>query len=112
MTESVSFSELQGSLGRLAIGCRILAMDGHDDITLGHMSLRDPHDRGLWLKKSGRGLDEVFGSNDYVLIDFAGKLQSDGPCHSEWPIHAEIMKARPDVMVVGHTHARYAVLFS
>ena len=112
MTESASVSELDDRLGRLAIGHRILAMEGHNDITLGHMSLRDPHGRGLWLKKSGRGLDEVFGSNDYVLIDFAGKLLSDGPCHSEWPIHAEIMKARPDVMVVGHTHAYYSVLFS
>jgi L-fuculose-phosphate aldolase len=112
MTESASVSQLQGSLQRLAIGCRILAMEGHDDITLGHMSLRDPHGRGLWLKKPGRGLNEVFGIDDYVLIDFSGKLQSDGPCHSEWPIHSEIMKARSDVMVVGHTHAYYSVLFS
>ena len=106
-------TNLRESLQRLAVGHRILAMEGHNDITLGHMSLRDPHGRGLWLKKSRRGLDEVFGADDYVLIDFDGKLlQSDGPCHSEWPIHTEIMKARADVMVVGHTHAHYSVLFS
>ena len=100
-------------LERLAIGHRILAMEGHNDITLGHMSLRDPQGRGLWLKKPRRGLDEVFGIDDFVLIGFDGRLlESEGPCHSEWPIHTEIMKARPDVTVVGHTHAHYAVLFS
>jgi L-fuculose-phosphate aldolase len=67
---------------------------------------------GRWLK-ARRGLDEVFDAEDYVLIDFDGNLlEGDGPCHSEWPIHTEIMKARPDVTVVGHTHAYYAVLFS
>jgi L-fuculose-phosphate aldolase len=101
------------ALRRLALGHRILAMEGHNDITLGHMSLRDPQGRGVWLKRPRRGLDEIFGIEDFVLIDFDGKLlQSDGPCHSEWPIHTEIMKARPDVNVVGHTHAHYSVLFS
>ena len=102
--------QLTEALQRLAVGHRILAMEGHNDITLGHLSLRDPQGRGLWLKKAKRGLDEIFGADDFVLIDFDGKLiQSDGPLHSEWPIHAEIMKARSDVNVVGHTHA-YAFL--
>jgi L-fuculose-phosphate aldolase len=106
-------SALNFSLDRLAVAHRILAMEGHNDITLGHMSLRDPDGRGLWLKKSQRGLDEVFGSEDFVLIDFDGnQLDQLGQCHSEWPIHTEIMKARPDVLVVGHTHAHYSVLFS
>ena len=105
--------KLEQSLQRLAIGCRILAMEGHNDITLGHMSLRDPQGRGLWLKKSKRGIDEVHGSDDFVLISFNGEmLANEGPLHSEWPIHTEIMTARPDVNVIGHTHAYYAVLFS
>jgi L-fuculose-phosphate aldolase len=104
---------LEQALERLSLAHRILAMEGHNDITLGHMSLRDPEGRGLWLKKSQRGLDEIFGSDDFVLIDFDGQqLANHGPCHSEWPIHAEIMNARPDVTVVGHTHAHYSVLFS
>jgi L-fuculose-phosphate aldolase len=105
--------ELRRGLERLAVAHRVLAMEGHNDLTLGHISFRDPDGRGLWLKKNQRGLDEVFGSDDYVLIDFDGKqLEQPGNCHSEWPIHSEIMKARPDVNVVGHTHARYSVLFS
>jgi len=106
-------SQLARSLQRLAVGCRVLAMEGHNDITLGHMSLRDPQRRGLWLKKAKRGLDEIFSADDFVLIDFEGKVVGgEGPLHSEWPIHTEIMKARPDVNVVGHTHAHYSVLFS
>lgn len=97
----------------LGVAHRILAMEGHNDITLGHMSLRDPHGKGLWLKKASRGLDEIFTSEDFVLIDFDGHLlQPEGPLHSEWPIHTEIMRSRPDVNVVGHTHAYYSVLFS
>jgi ribulose-5-phosphate 4-epimerase/fuculose-1-phosphate aldolase len=104
---------LKRTLDRLAVAHRILAMEGHNDITLGHMSLRDPGGRGVWLKKSQRGLDEVFGSDDFVLIDFEGnELERSGQRHSEWPLHTEIMKARPDVLVVGHTHAYYSMLFS
>ncbi len=111
--QPASGMQLRPALQRLAVGHRILAMEGHNDITLGHMSLRDPQGRGLWLKKARRGLDEIFDIDDFVLIDFKGKmLESDGPCHSEWPIHTEIMKARADVNVVGHTHAHYSVLFS
>jgi L-fuculose-phosphate aldolase len=104
--------DIEASLARLGVGHRILAAEGHNDITLGHMSLRDPQGRGLWLKKSQRGLDEIVDARDFVLIDFDGKMLTEGPCHSEWPIHTEIMKARPDVNVVGHTHAHYTVLFS
>lgn len=100
-------------LVKLATAQRILAMDGHDDITLGHMSLRDMAGRGVWIKKALRGIDEVFDESDFVLIDWNGKpLANDGPLHSEWPIHTQIMARRRDVNVVGHTHAKFAVLFS
>ena len=113
MTTTHLDAGLKQTLERLSVAQRILAMEGHNDLTLGHMSVRDPQGRGLWLKKNRRGLDEIFGSDDYLLIDFDGtEIEQQGNRHSEWPIHAEIMKARPDVMAVGHTHARYAVLFS
>lgn len=106
-------SDLVNVLERLAIAQRILAMDGHNDLTLGHMSMRDASGRGLWIKKAQRGIDEVYNIQDFALIDWNGSLISnDGPLHSEWPIHSQIMQARPDVNFVGHTHARYSVLFS
>ena len=82
-----SATAIQDALHRLAAGCRILAMEGHNDMSLGHMSLRDPQGRGLWLKKAQRGLDEIFDPSHFVLIDFAGRqLENEGFCHSEWPI--------------------------
>jgi L-fuculose-phosphate aldolase len=105
--------ELEETLRKLAVSCRVLAMEGHNDMSLGHLSFRDPQGRGLWLKKAQRGLEEIFDPSDFLLIDFEGRrLENEGFCHSEWPIHTEIMLARPDVNVVGHTHAYYSVLFS
>ena len=104
---------MEADLVELAHGCRVLHAEGHADMTLGHVSLRDPHGRGLWLKRSGIGLGEVRGAADFVLIDFDGARRSgEGGLHKEWPIHTEIMRARADVMVVGHTHPFHATAFS
>ena len=105
--------EIAAALDELATAHRILAMLGHEDLTSGHLSWRDPHGRGLWIKRSRIGMDEAFGIADFILIDFDGKkLAGPGSCHVEWPIHAEIMRARPEVRTVGHTHAFYAQIFS
>ncbi|HSM19968.1 MAG TPA: class II aldolase/adducin family protein [Hyphomicrobiales bacterium] len=104
---------LKASLDELAQACRVLEMEGHSDMTLGHMSLRDPGGRGLWLKRSGISLGEVQSHDDFTLIDFDGnKLAGVGRVHKEWPIHTKIMQARPDVNAVGHTHPLHACAFS
>ena len=104
---------LSAALTELAYGCRILHMEGHADMTLGHLSLRDPAGRGVWLKRSGIGLGEVQGVEDFVLIDFSGqRLAGEGRLHKEWPIHTEILQQRPDVTVIGHSHPFHATAFS
>ncbi len=109
MTEA----NIEDSLAEMARGCRVLAMYGHEDKTLGHLSLRDPEGRGLWLKRAHVGLAEINGPEDFVLVDFDGKrLAGTGALHKEWPIHTEILKARPDASVVGHTHPFHACLFA
>ena len=106
-------NSLKADLDELARACRILDMEGHSDMTLGHMSLRDPAGRGVWLKRAGIGLSEVAGYDDFVLIDFDGnKLAGTGRVHKEWPIHTKIIAARPDVEIVGHTHPLHACAFS
>lgn len=90
---------------------RILELEGHGDMSMGHISFRDPFGRGLWLKRGNLALSEVVG-DDYVLIDFDGNvLEGTGLRHLEWPLHAEIMRARPDVNFVGHSHAHHATVF-
>lgn len=90
---------------------RILELEGHGDMSMGHLSFRDPFGRGLWLKRGNLALSEVVG-DDFILIDFDGHvLEGTGLLHLEWPLHAEIMRARPDVTVVGHSHAHFSTVF-
>jgi len=104
---------LNESLQELAKGCRILHAEGHADLTLGHLALRDPDGRGAWIKRSGISLGEVRSDADFMLIDWQGEpLAGCGQRHKEWPIHIEIFRARPDVLVCGHSHPHYATLFS
>lgn len=106
-------NSLAEELSKLAKAHRILEMEGHGDRTLGHMAMRDPDGRGFWLKRMSIGLGQVGGPQDFVLLDFEGqKLAGSGAVHNEWPIHAEIMRARPDVMTVGHAHPFYGCVFS
>jgi L-fuculose-phosphate aldolase len=98
-------------LDHVARAHRILEMEGQGDMSMGHLSYRDPFGRGLWLKRGNLGLEEVRGG-DFILIDFDGNvLEGQGLRHLEWPLHAEIMRARPDVNVVGHSHPFYATVF-
>ena len=106
-------SELTEQLDRLAKACRILEMEGHGDMTLGHLSMRDPLGRGFWLKRNAFGLGEIESSRDFVLVDHEGqKLMGEGGRHSEWPIHSQIYLARQDILVVAHTHPPHASVLS
>lgn len=110
--EAISASLGQG-LDKLAKGARILELNGHGDRIFGHVALRDPEGRGFWLKRHHISLGEVFDRRDFILVDFGGKqLYGRGRRHSEWPIHAEIFRARPDLTATAHTHPFYSVIYS
>jgi len=93
-------------------GCRALAAAGQADMVWGHPSVRDPEGRGVWMKASGWGFEEVDASR-VVLVSPEGEvLAGSGPRHIEYPIHTEIMAARPDVGAVVHTHSAAACQFA
>jgi ribulose-5-phosphate 4-epimerase/fuculose-1-phosphate aldolase len=105
--------ETREGLVEAARACRILEMEGHGDMTLGHLSVREPRGKGFWMKRNQIGLGEVGGIDDFVLVDWDGRqIAGSGGRHSEWPIHSEIFLVRPDVNVVVHSHPRYASIFS
>jgi L-fuculose-phosphate aldolase len=111
--DAITQSGLSEALTDCARACRVLEMEGHGEMTLGHLSLRDPEGRGFWMKRNRMGLGEILGPDDFVLVDWDGnKLDGAGGRHSEWPIHSEILRLRPDVQVVVHTHPFYASVFS
>jgi ribulose-5-phosphate 4-epimerase/fuculose-1-phosphate aldolase len=113
MSEFEPDRALRAQLDDLARACRILEMEGHGDMTLGHLSLRAPDGRGFWMKRNRMGLGEILGADDFVLLDWNGQqLHGTGTRHSEWPIHSEILRLRADVHVVAHTHPFHASVFS
>lgn len=96
---------------QVAWSCRILAMNGHADMTLGHVSARGP-EKLIYIKRKGIGLDEVT-PKDIVAIDLDGKkVEGDGEIHLESPLHTEIYRLREDIGAVVHTHPPYATALS
>ncbi|HTT55366.1 MAG TPA: class II aldolase/adducin family protein [Streptosporangiaceae bacterium] len=71
--------------------------------------MRDPGGRGAWIKQASWGLEEVTPALVHLVSPDGEVLDGGGPRHSEYPIHTEIMLARPDVGGVVHVHSRHAV---
>ena len=97
---------------QVALGCRILGLEDQGDFVWGHVSVRDPEGRGIWMKASTWGFEEI-GPQHVLLVSWDGEvLEGDGRRHIEYPIHTELMRARPDVQAVVHTHAPWSVAFA
>ncbi len=93
----------------VSLGCRVLGQAEQGDLIWGHVSARDPDGRGVWMKASGLGFEEV-RPDDVVLVSWDGEvLAGAGRRHAEYPIHTEVMAARADVGSVVHTHSPAAV---
>ncbi len=86
---------------QVAWACRILALEGYADLTLGHVSARGP-DGQVYIKRKGVALDEV-AAEDVVEADDAS-----ADLHLETVLHTEVYRARPDVGAVVHGHPPYA----
>lgn len=96
----------------VSVGCRVLGSAGQGDLIWGHVSARDPEGRGAWMKAAGLGFGEVT-AEDTLLVNWSGAvIEGDGRLHSEWPIHAAILAARPDIGAVVHSHPAAAVAFA
>jgi L-fuculose-phosphate aldolase len=98
---------------KLALACRILGTEGHDDMDLGHVSVRlsDTPDRMI-IKGKGLCLSEIH-RDDLVTVGFDyRKIDGRRDLHGELPIHIEIYRARKDVHCIVHTHPLYATAFS
>lgn len=86
---------------QVAWACRILAVEGYADLTLGHVSARGPEGE-IWIKRKGITLDEV-EPDDVVTID-----DTEAVLHLETVLHTGVYRARPDVGSVVHGHPPYA----
>jgi len=96
----------------IVLACRVLAREGQGDAVWGHVSARDPNGRGFWMKPARMGIEETQVS-DLILIDLDGNvLAGRRPRHTEYPIHAELFRRRPEVGAVVHTHPMHSNAFS
>lgn len=84
---------------------RALAAAGLSDMVWGHAAIRDPGGRGVWMKAAGWGFEEIDASRVLLVSPDGEVLSGTGRRHIEYPIHAEIMRHRPDVSCSVHTHA-------
>lgn len=91
---------------------RAPAAAGQGDMVWGHVAVRDPEGRGIWIKAPGWGLEEVTGDRLQLVSFDAEVLVGEGTAHKECPIHLEILRARPDLVCTVHTHAASAVAFA
>jgi ribulose-5-phosphate 4-epimerase/fuculose-1-phosphate aldolase len=105
MTDDVSHA---GERRLVALACRVLALEGLAETTLGHVSLRvdGTHLLVRGRRPSERGL--LFTSaDDIALTDLDGNLHPGEPpisLPSELPIHTALLRSRPDCAAVVHAH--------
>ena len=97
----------QASQANLALG-----VAGHADMVWGHASVRDPEGRGVWMKASGWAFEEIVEERVLLVTPDGEVLSGVGSRHIEYPIHTQVMAARPDVNAVVHSHATSAVAFA
>jgi L-fuculose-phosphate aldolase len=98
---------------QMIVAGKVLVMQGQDDFTRGHISMRLPDNPSLFfMKPHSLGLDEITMAN-ILTIDLEGNVVAGtARRHSEVYIHSEILKARADVNCVIHTHPPYSVALS
>lgn len=110
MAESTSVAELKKTL---ALACRVLANQGLAD-WLGNLSVRHPDGERIIISPRGQAIGGLyaFTADDMLIIDLDGRrLEGPHPVPNEVFIHTEVLRARPDVQSVIHTHQPYSVAF-
>lgn len=92
---------------QVATACRVIGLEGYVDLTLGHVSGRQPGSRTIWIKRKGVALDEVEPS-DVIALDLDDPAAYSSPdYHLKSVMHVEVYKARDDVNSVIHGHPVY-----
>jgi L-fuculose-phosphate aldolase len=90
---------------QILAACKQLETTGLNRGTSGNVSCREG-DHFL-ITPSGVPVDEMTPSR-IVTLNFDGKVIGVGKPSSEWQFHADILRARPEIHAVVHTHAPHA----
>lgn len=80
--------------------------------TAGNMSIRDPETGLIAISPSGIPYPAVTAA-DVVIVNDSGEVVDGGrKPSSETPLHTMIMRARPDIRAIVHTHSHYSTVVS
>src|SRR3954453_15865946 len=106
-----SNSGAEGVMLEAAAVTRLLVAERILDYS-GHVSARIPG-RDAFVVQIGSQSRAELSPETMLVVDYDGKvLEGDGQPPSELPIHLEILKARPDVQSVLHSHMELAIAFT
>jgi ribulose-5-phosphate 4-epimerase/fuculose-1-phosphate aldolase len=97
----------------VALGCRVLAASGATTALLGHVSVRLEDGRVLVRCRGPRERGLLFTEASDIRVvglDDSGDVGEGYRLPNEFPIHAEILRARPGVGSVVHAHPRSVVV--
>ncbi len=100
---------------KVAVSCRILAMEGLVDEILGHVSARVPGRDEMWIRCRSPQEEGVRYTTVHAIqrVDLDGKGPHKGEHYqvpNELPIHGEVYKKRPEVGCVIHAHPKEALI--
>jgi L-fuculose-phosphate aldolase len=90
---------------QIITACRQLEISGLNRGTTGNISCREG-DHFL-VTPSGVPVDAMT-DNGIVAMGFDGQVIGHGKPSSEWHFHRDILRQRPDVQAIVHTHSPYA----
>ncbi|HEY7321718.1 MAG TPA: class II aldolase/adducin family protein [Candidatus Binatia bacterium] len=105
----------EGLRGKVALSCRILAMEGLVDEILGHVSARIAGTDEMWIRCRSQEEEGVRYTTVEAIrrVNFDGKGPHKGEQYqvpNELAIHGEIYKRRPEVASVIHAHPKEALI--
>jgi ribulose-5-phosphate 4-epimerase/fuculose-1-phosphate aldolase len=100
---------------KVALSCRILAMEGLIENILGHVSARTADRSQMWIRCRSEDEQGVRYTTAETVrqVDFDGNgshLEGRYRIPNELPIHGEIFKQRPEVGCVIHAHPKEALI--
>ncbi len=98
-------------LTRICTFGRRLAADRLAAGTGGNLSCRDPQSGEIAITPSGIPYPELT-PEAVSVIDGRGRRRAGEKPSSEWQLHLEVYRRRPEVNAVVHTHSPYATTFA
>lgn len=99
-------AEAQSLRRRMLDVCRAMNATGLNSGSSGNLSVR-LDDRRCLITPSGMAY-EAMTPDDIAVLDESGRWSGPARPSSEWRFHRDILKARPEVGAILHTHSRHA----